>query len=275
MPELPEVETRVRQLQSPCIGRSIQNTRIDWPRHIDRPSPSAFTRRIRGQRITNVLRRGKFLIFQLSEDALLFHLRMSGDLYVARDDAPADRYAHTVLTFDNLEQLRFSDPRKFGRVYLVSTADEITTGLGPEPLSKQFTSSIFARALASRKRMLKPLILDQSFIAGMGNIYTDEVLHLTRLHPLSRSHMLSPQQVRELWRNLRKVLRDGIRHNGSSIDWVYKGGSHQHHFRVYRRGGEPCHECGHAITRTTVGQRSTFFCPSCQPVPEYDSPKAT
>ena len=101
-----------------------------------------------------------------------------------------------------------------------------------------------ARALAGRKRMLKPLLLDQTFLAGMGNIYTDEALHLAGLHPLTRSHTLSSKQARRLWHSMRQVLRDGILHNGASIDWVYKGGSHQHHFRVYRRGGEPCHDCG-------------------------------
>jgi formamidopyrimidine-DNA glycosylase len=274
MPELPEVETRVRQLRAPCIDRTIQRALIRWPRHIDTPSPAAFKRRIRGQRIAAVRRRGKFLVFQLSVDALLFHLRMSGDLYVAAADTPADRHAHTVLTFDNLEQLRFSDARKFGRVYLVSAADEITAGLGPEPLSKQFTPAKFTGALAARKRMLKPLLLDQSFLAGMGNIYTDEALHLAQLHPLTRSHTLSPEEAGRLWHALRKVLRAGILHSGASIDWVYKGGSHQHHFRVYRRRGEPCRECGCTITRITVGQRGTHLCPGCQPAPELRRPQA-
>ena len=273
MPELPEVETRVRQLREPCIDRTIQRARIDWPRHIDTPSPTTFRRRIHGQRIADVRRRGKFLIFQLSENALLFHLRMSGDLYLAAEDAPADRHAHTVLTLDNLEQLRFSDARKFGRVYLVKAADEITAGLGPEPLSKQFTPDNFFCALTARKRMLKPLLLDQSFLAGMGNIYTDEALHLAGLHPLTRSHTLTPTQARRLWRSLRKVLRDGIRHNGASIDWVYKGGTHQNHFRVYRRRGEPCYGCRRAIRRTTIAQRGTYFCRGCQPYLECNSPK--
>ncbi len=268
MPELPEVETRVRQLRAPCIDRTIERARINWPRHIDTPSPSVFRRRIRGQRVTDVRRRGKFLIFQLSEDALLFHLRMSGDLYLAAEQSPVDRHVHTVLILDNLEQLRFSDARKFGRVYLVSSEDEITAGLGPEPLSKQFTPEKFTRALGARKRMIKPLLLDQNFIAGMGNIYTDEALHLAGLHPLTHSHTLSPAQARRLWHSLRQVLRDGILHNGASIDWVYKGGSHQNHFRVYGRRGEPCHGCGCTITRTTIAQRGTYFCPSCQPAPE-------
>ncbi len=265
MPELPEVETRVRQLRGPCVGRSIRNTHIGWPRQIDRPLPAVFTKRIRGQRITAVRRRGKFLVFQLSEDALLFHLRMSGDLYITEESTTVDKYAHTIMTLDNYQQLRFSDPRKFGRVYLVRTAEEITARLGPEPLSKQFTSNSFARSLAKRKRMLKPLLLDQSFLAGMGNIYTDEALHLAGIHPMRRSDTLVPAQARLLWRSLRRVLRDGIRNNGASIDWVYKGGSQQHHFRVYGRRGDPCHRCSLPITRTTVAQRGTYFCPGCQP----------
>ena len=116
--------------------------------------------------------------------------------------------------------------------------------------------------------MLKPLLLDQHFLAGMGNIYTDEALHLSGLHPTTLSNIISTTDAQNLWRNLRKVLRDGIRHNGSSIDWVYKGGSHQYHFSVYGQHGKPCQTCDSTIIRTTVSQRGTYYCPKCQPSPK-------
>ena len=268
MPELPEVETRVRQLRAPCTGRKIQEVHIGWPRHIHTPRPVEFRQRICGQSITNLERRGKFLIFQLSSDVLIIHLRMSGDLYIATAQEQIDKHAHTVLTFDNFYEMRFTDVRKFGRVYLVKSAEEVTSNLGPEPLSKQFTHSIFFQMLSQHKRMLKPLLLDQHFLAGMGNIYTDEALHLSGLHPTTQSNKISSAGSRKLWRNLRKVLRDGIRHNGSSIDWVYKGGSHQYHFSVYGKSDKPCQTCSSPILRTTVSQRSTYICPKCQPIPQ-------
>ncbi|MEE3255098.1 MAG: DNA-formamidopyrimidine glycosylase, partial [Chloroflexota bacterium] len=187
MPELPEVETRVRQLQAPCTGRTIKEVHIGWPRHIYTPNPVEFRQKICGQQITKLGRRGKFLIFQLSTDVLIIHLRMSGDLYIATPEKPIDKYAHTTITFDNYQELRFTDVRKFGRVYLVPSAETITSKLGPEPLSKQFTHSVFFQMLSQHRRMLKPLLLDQHFLAGMGNIYTDEALHLSGLHPTTLS----------------------------------------------------------------------------------------
>jgi len=118
--------------------------------------------------------------------------------------------------------------------------------------------------LAGRHRALKPLLLDQAFIAGMGNIYTDEALHLAGLHPLRRSDSLTPPEARALWRSIRRALRAGLRHGGASVDWVYRGGNFQNHFRVYQRAGEPCFNCGTPIRRIVVGQRGTHFCPKCQ-----------
>jgi formamidopyrimidine-DNA glycosylase len=133
-----------------------------------------------------------------------------------------------------------------------------------EPLSEEFSPEWFYSALHHRRRQLKPLLLDQSFLAGLGNIYTDEALHLAKLHPLSLSESLSKKQVNGLWHAIREVLEEGIRRNGASIDWVYRGGDFQNHFRVYGRTGEPCPVCKTPIQRITVGQRGTHFCPHCQ-----------
>lgn len=272
MPELPEVETIVRELRegsaergASVIGRKIVAVTVHWPRHIARPPASEFARRIRGQRILSLERRGKYLIFNLSRDVLLIHLKMSGDLRVVPAAATRDKHAHTVFHLNGGHELRFSDPRKFGRVYLAASADEITGRLGPEPLSRDFTARRLAERLAGRRRQLKPLLLDQTFIAGVGNIYADEALHRARLHPLRNSDSLGPEEVARLWRGLRDALRAGIRHAGASIDRVYRGGDFQNHFRAYGREGEPCSNCGAPIRRIVVGQRGTHFCPKCQP----------
>lgn len=264
MPELPEVETFVRQLRAPLVGRTITGVRIKWPRHVAVPSPREFAGRIRGQRVEAIARRGKYLVFALSVDTLLIHLKMSGDLMVVPTGTARDKHAHTVFSLDNGHELRFKDTRKFGRVYLVGDPEEVTGQLGPEPLAAGFTASKLAERLAAHSRTLKPLLLDQTFLAGVGNIYADEALHLAGLHPLRKSDTLRPEEVKRLWRSIRRALNSGIRHDGASIDWVYRGGSFQHHFRVYDREGQPCRTCGTPIRRITVGQRGTHFCPHCQ-----------
>jgi formamidopyrimidine-DNA glycosylase len=144
--------------------------------------------------------------------------------------------------------------------------DEVLGGLGPEPLGRDFTSQWLYAALQNKHRQLKPLLLDQTFLAGLGNIYTDEALHLAKLHPLRASDSVTEKQAEALREAIRKVLREGIRRNGASIDWVYRGGEFQNYFRVYDREGQPCPVCGTGIQRIVVGQRSTHFCPECQSV---------
>jgi len=178
---------------------------------------------------------------------------------------PRGRHDHTIFQLESGWQLRFSDPRKFGRVFLVTDPETVLGRLGPEPLSNEFKTRDLQRILHHRKRILKPLLLDQAALAGLGNIYADEALHRAKLHPLRRSHTLDSAEVKALWKGIRATLRDGLRHNGASIDWVYRGGDFQNHFRVYGREGEPCPRCGTAIERMIVGQRSTYSCPYCQP----------
>lgn len=274
MPELPEVEIVARELREggaargpSVVGKTVDRVTVLWPRHIATPSAAVLKRELPGQAIRNVRRRGKYLVFDLSRDVLLIHLKMSGDLTLVGAAAPRDRHAHTVFHFTDGTALRFSDTRKFGKVFLVGQAEDIVGRLGPEPLERGFSAARLGRMLAKHKRQLKPLLLDQSFLAGLGNIYTDEALHLAGLHPLRRSDSLSPAEVRALWAGIRRALRAGLRHNGASLDWVYRGGEFQHHFRVYDRAGQPCPRCGTAIRRIVVGQRGTHFCPVCQRLP--------
>ena len=269
MPELPEVETIAKNLREgngspPIPGRHIVSFSTDWPRHIEYPSLRSFNRRIKNREIVDVKRRGKYLVLPLDRETLLIHLRMSGDLRLAPTQDPRDRFDHTLFNLDNGWDLRFSDARKFGRVSLYADPEVVLGRLGPEPLAPNFTHEQLANMLHARKRLLKPLLLDQSFLAGMGNIYTDEALHQAGLHPLRRSDSLSNAEVKRLWRSIRESLKMGIHHNGASIDWVFRGGDFQHHFRVYKQEGEPCFNCGTQIQRTIVGGRGTHFCPRCQ-----------
>ncbi len=273
MPELPEVETVVRELREgsegrgpSVVGQTITGVTVRWPRHIALPSPRELKRRLPGQKIESVSRRGKYLVFNLTRDVLLIHLKMSGDLLVVNGDSPRDKHAHTIFHFRDGHSLRFSDTRKFGKVFLVGRVEEVVGRLGPEPLERGFTAKKLGEMLAAKHRQLKPLLLDQTFIAGLGNIYTDEALHLARLHPLRHSDTLKPEEVRALWRGLRRALQTGLRHNGASIDWVYRGGEFQDYFRVYDREGRPCPVCGTKIVRLVVGQRGTHICPKCQKV---------
>ncbi len=278
MPELPEVETIARYLregsgQLPGLpGSLISSCQVLWHRSLANLTPEEFNQRIAGQSIDSISRRGKFLVMQLTRDALLIHLRMSGDLRVesALDEGgqplPAQKHDRLILYSNDDRRLAFNDTRKFGRVWLAGDPQEVLGSLGPEPLDLSLTALTFHAMLIERGRQLKPLLMDQSFLAGLGNIYTDEALHLAKLHPLRQSNQLSQQETERLLNAIRAVLTEGIRRNGASIDWVYRGGEFQNHFRVYQRTGEACPECGTPIQRLVVGQRGTHICPTCQPL---------
>ncbi|MDH5505777.1 MAG: bifunctional DNA-formamidopyrimidine glycosylase/DNA-(apurinic or apyrimidinic site) lyase [Anaerolineae bacterium] len=270
MPELPEVETIARSLRvgngdSPSlIGAQILDAKLLWHKTLATPSESEFRHRIQGQTIESIERRAKYLQINLSEDVLLIHLRMSGDLVAGEGTEPLGKYPRLVFTLSKGLQLCFTDARKFGRVWLVEDPLTVLDKLGPEPLDPEFTPAVFAARLQARKRQIKPLLLDQGFLAGMGNIYTDEALHLAKIHPATRADQLEPKQGAALLATIRTVLNEGIRRNGASIDWVYRGGEFQNQFQVYQRTGEPCLQCGTPIARMVIGQRGTHYCPRCQ-----------
>lgn len=274
MPELPEVETIARILRQggqdsqSLLGMRIVKVRLLWERTLATPTPAEFEARLLGEVFQEVTRRGKFLVLHLSGgDKLVFHLRMSGDLLLQRDDGPLAAHDRLVLFLQQEHRLAFNDARKFGRAWLVSDLNTFFQKLGPEPLDPSFTAEeLFAR-LQTYRRQIKSLLLDQTFLAGMGNIYVDEALHMAGIHPLTLSHTLDHSAAERLWRSVRQVLQEGIRMSGASIDWVYRGGGYQNQFRVYRRTGEPCIICQTPICRIVVGQRGTHYCPICQPDP--------
>ncbi len=270
MPELPEVETIARGLRDDLSGRLVTDACVNWPRTIHGMPPAAFADRIRGQCIDSVWRRAKYVVCDLSDDVLLIHLRMTGRLYITHPDQvhEADRWVRVTLALDDGRELRFSDSRKFGRMYLVRAADEVLGGLGPEPLDDSFTPDAFGQGLASRSGMIKPLLLNQSFLAGVGNIYADEALWQARIDPRRRADTLSVDEIERLYQAVRSVLRAGVEHEGASVSWYRKTdgtrGEQQNHFNAYDRAGEPCPRCGEPIVKIRLGQRGTHLCPRCQ-----------
>jgi formamidopyrimidine-DNA glycosylase len=264
MPELPEVETISRKLKPDLVGQTILSADLRWPRTLAFPSPRKFKAQIQGQKILDVGRRAKFLIIHLSDFDLLVHLRMSGDLSMRDSTIRPETHDRLVIKLSGNKSLVFNDTRKFGRVWLTANPEEVLGKLGPEPLGGDFTSEWLHSALHKKHRQLKPLLLDQTFLAGLGNIYTDEALHMARLHPLTVSSSVTAEQAHALHEAIHSVLNEGIRRNGASFDWVYRGGEFQNYFRVYAREDEECPVCGTRIERILVGQRSTHYCPRCQ-----------
>ena len=264
MPELPEVETIARTLQPDLVGKTILSAEVRWARTLATPSLIQFKKQIAGQKIVDVSRRAKYLILNLEDYNLLIHLRMSGDLMIREGKIKPEKHDRLLLNLSDHHYLAFNDTRKFGRVWLTNQSEEILGKLGPEPFGKVFTAQWLFENLHARKRSLKPLLLDQTFLAGLGNIYTDECLHIANLHPLASSNNVTKEQATALHKAIRAVLKEGIRRNGASIDWVYRGGEFQNYFRVYGRDGQACSVCGTTIQKLTVGQRGTHICPTCQ-----------
>ena len=286
MPELPEVETIARQLKDLVVGRRVAGFESLWHR-VTEPLPAKhFAARLLGREITGVGRRGKFVVLELDGgEALIVSLRMTGRLLFREAGAADDTFVRAVIRFADGTLLRFADTRKFGRMVIVDRAELVEDGtrsrrvgeplhrvLGIEPLTSRFTTRWLQGLLARRGRAaIKPLLLDQRAIAGIGNIYAIEALWRARIHPLRAAGSLRPDEMARLREAIRFVLRKGIRFGGASRrdyrDARGGEGRMQQEFKVYDRAGEPCPRCGRAIVRTVVGGRGTFHCPHCQRAP--------
>ena len=270
MPELPEVETICRALRSggrdapAIVGWRINRAEVLWRKTLAEPSLEAFFQRLEDQQIVDVHRRGKFIVIHLADEFLVVHLRMSGDLIVEPQNQALAPHHRATLELEDGWRLSFNDARKFVRMWRVADPQRVLGNLGPEPFDRSLEGEGFYNRVSSFRRQLKPLLMDQHFLAGLGNIYTDEALHLARLHPLTISSSLTLQQSNLLLDSIRQVLQEGIERHGTSIDWVYRGGDYQRYLRVYQRTGEPCLVCGAPVERLVVGQRGTHYCPSCQ-----------
>ncbi|HKV58085.1 MAG TPA: bifunctional DNA-formamidopyrimidine glycosylase/DNA-(apurinic or apyrimidinic site) lyase [Ktedonobacteraceae bacterium] len=300
MPELPEVEHTARQLRAAIVGATIRDAQVFWERTIGYPELPDFLAEIAERSILAVRRRGKFLILDLSGDLIVtIHRRMTGNLSLIppgweidtslreRDPAawntrgpafvrdavsdPADlRYCRVCFNMTDGRRLVYTDPRKFGRVELWprEREAEALAGLGVEPLDDDFTVEGLARSLSGRRGAIKQVLLDQTVIAGLGNIYADEALYYAFIHPLRPAQSLSNDELRLLYEGVVSVLTQAIGHGGTSFseyrDLWGEAGENYNHVRVYQQDGKPCARCGTLIERIVVGQRSTHYCPTCQ-----------
>jgi formamidopyrimidine-DNA glycosylase len=278
MPELPEVEVMRRDLEREVVGKKIKAVEVTGTRSVRRhKNRKEFVTILTGRKITGVQRRGKYLVMKLDgNDALVVHLGMSGQLLrakTAREKAP--KHTHVAITFTQGGLLRFVDPRTFGEMFVAPLDDldqqvDELAHLGLDPLETALSWELFGRMLAEKKTRLKPLLMDQKFIAGIGNVYSDEILFEAGLKWERQSDSLSQQEVRRLYRAISETLQDAVKYRGSSladeqyVDLFGKPGEYQQHHQVYGREGEACMRCRRPIHRARYSNRSTFYCDACQ-----------
>lgn len=278
MPELPEVETVRRDLEARVIGRTITSCWVapDAARLIQLVTPEEFCRQLSGRRIVGLRRRGKYLIIDLDDTrAWVIHRRMSGNVLYRTAADPPDAYTRAFFALDDGHELRWTDLRKFGTMWIVEDATMVMESLGPEPLEAEFTPEVLQQRARRRSAPIKSVVLDQTVVAGMGNLYTDEALHYAKIHPLRPANKLKRADFERLYDGIIKALRMGIDARGSSLGSTLRDhinvdgepGQNQETVRAYGREGEPCFECGTTMRRIKVGGRSSVFCPKCQPPP--------
>lgn len=282
MPELPEVELVVRSLlERRLVGRSITGIQVGWERTVG-GCGRAFADAVSGSRIGAVARRGKLIRIDLEREGALFvHLKMSGRLHLASKEVPASQYDRLVLTLDDGRELRLYDPRKFGRVLHAEDPEAVAGRIGVEPLSPKFDPRWLKREMHSRRRRLKPFLLDQTILAGLGNIYTDEALWRAKIHPLLPSNSLSDGRIEALHAAIVAVLTSGIENGGTALgrgkgNFRLEGAPaprNQNYLQVFQKTGRPCPRCGTGIVRIVVGGRSTHVCPRCQIPPSVVFPQ--
>jgi formamidopyrimidine-DNA glycosylase len=280
LPELPEVETTARSLRPRIVGhRVISVGGVDWPRMLPNTSEAELQDALIGRRVIAVDRRGKYLLVELEGDTWLsVHRKMSGNLLLVPRGSALEAHTHLVVGLDTDEELRFVDARKFGRVYLFRSSEQlqdfIAERLGPDSLN-DLDESVLAAKLRGRKGRIKSLLLDQAFVAGVGNLYADEALWQARVHPLRSADSLSAAEVRRLAQAIKQVLVMGIERRGTSfstyLDADGTPGENQEFLNAYGREGQACPRCGRPIRRLLIGQRSSHFCPRCQPGPRQTS----
>ena len=277
MPELPEVETIRRELEREAVGKRIKSVEVHGTRTVRRQTKKAFIAKLVGMKIAGVDRRGKYLVVKLdSGDVLVIHLRMSGQLLRAAAKEPMAKHTHVVITFTQGGQLRFIDPRTFGEMF-VTSPDDLTAEvpelaeLGFDPVENPISWTVFGQLLVNRQMKLKTFLTDQTIIAGLGNIYADEILFAAGLRYDRQTDSLSTQEIRRLYRSVVEILHEAIKYGGSTLDDEQyvdlngKPGEFQEHHRVYNREKLPCFRCRRAtISKAKFGGRSTFFCEICQ-----------
>ncbi len=273
MPELPEVETVKRSLEEKITGLAIENVQVIFPKVVHNQKPPDFKKLLIGRTVEKMGRRGKYLLIYLSGSfALVIHLRMTGRLVLINSGMELPKYTHVVINFNNNTALAFADMRKFGRINLLPSNELKTLSglkdLGPEPLGNEFTLEYLTKKLQNRRTKIKAFLLNQRFIAGLGNIYADEALYSAKIHPERSADELTSLEINRLYHAIIEVLQQGIANRGTSfrdyVDGEGKTGSNQNMLQAYNREGQPCHRCGAVISRKKVAGRSSYFCPHCQ-----------
>jgi formamidopyrimidine-DNA glycosylase len=272
VPELPEVETVRRGLEKLILNKTISEMEIRWPRIIESPEVPIFAAMLKGQQFLAFDRRGKFLIFKLTDYDLISHLRMEGKYEFFEKDAVPDKHTHVIFHFTDGSQLHYRDVRKFGRMTLVekdkSSRYKGIMQLGPEPLPELFLLADFSRDLKKSKKAIKPLLLDQKLVTGLGNIYVDEALWEAKIHPEQPAATLNEAEIALLHRGIIDVLARAVEAGGTTIRTYLNALGEAGHFQVslhvYGQTGKPCVRCGTPIVKTKVAQRGTHYCPTCQ-----------
>ena len=270
MPELPEVETVKRTLNGLVTGKTIEHVQVRLPRIIQKPDDiQMFEVLLQGQTIETIERRGKFLRFVLTDYVMVSHLRMEGRYGLYQGDDPFELHTHVLFRFTDGSELRYKDVRQFGTMHLFPKGEELTQPplkkLGIEPLDEAFTLDAFKERIAKRSTKIKPLLLNQEYIVGIGNIYVDESLFLAGIHPEREASSLTRKELERLHEAIVRTLSDSVEVGGSSIKSYVNGqgeiGLFQHQLNIYGRQSEPCKKCGSAIYKTVVGGRGTHICP--------------
>jgi len=271
MPELPEVETIKKEIEPNLIGRHIKEIELLWEGIVKYPDAAEFKTRLTGRKIRDLNRRGKYLLIGIDHaDTLIMHLKMSGSLLLTKDPAAAPpQFTRAIFKLDDGQTIFFRDPRKFACLWLIDDTEKVIGKLGPEALGKDLTLKRFSEIINKHHTPIKALLCDQTVIAGIGNMYADEALFLSRIHPLRLSDSLDDRELRQLYNAVREILLMGIENKGASIVNYYrpdgtKGSAHTL-FRVSHHKGEPCRACGTPIERIKVRGRGSYFCPNCQP----------
>jgi formamidopyrimidine-DNA glycosylase len=273
VPELPEVETVRRTLEVLVVGKTIKEVAVSWPKMIKQPSETVqFTDSLKGQEILAMGRRGKFLIFYLNDVSLVSHLRMEGKYALHQKDEPVEKHTHVVFTFTDGTELRYRDVRKFGTMHLFKKGEELLhlplLQLGPEPFEEAFTPDYLHDRFAGTSRIVKAVLLDQTVMVGLGNIYVDEALFRSGIHPDRKASSLTVDEVTSLHQSIIATLREAVDMGGSTIRSYVNSqgqmGMFQQNLYVYSRNGEACRQCGTPIEKKVSAGRGTHYCPHCQ-----------
>ena len=278
MPELPEVETVKRTLSTQVLNKPIIAVTVFYEPMIKNVTPQQFQDKLIGNQITEILRRGKYLIFKLTQGYLVSHLRMEGKYFFEDESEVPGKHVHVAFRFEDKTQLFYEDTRKFGTFHYFETFLELEQSksfqaLGVEPFSDAFTPSYVKKHLEKKKKPIKSLLLDQTVVVGLGNIYVDEVLFRSKINPLTKAYQLTELEAKEIVTHTNQVLAKAIEHRGTTIRTFassHGSGTYQHELKVHQRAGEPCPVCQTNIVKIKVGGRGTYYCEMCQPILEEE-----